>query len=282
MRDSGNSLFVPGQIYRRRELHARFGGQRQGGISTPLQHALIFIFTGESGEQYGYSDGWQPSGLYFYTGEGQRGDMTMRGGNKAIRSHIQDGKDIHLFKQAHRSHTRYLGQFVCTGHHIDRSPDVGGELREAIVFELISIDMFNLEEEANIGENDEIEQIDRGVETLQLREEAFSAASEGLEPIKRLANWRKRSELIRRYVLRRGNGICEGCSAPAPFLTTKGDPYLEPHHIRRLSDGGPDNPRWIAAVCANCHRRAHYSIDAADFNAHLILVVNTKEENAAS
>src|ERR1700746_1774493 len=24
---------------------------------------------------------------------------------------------------------------------------------------------------------------------------------------------------------------------------------------RRLSDGGPDHPRWVVAVCPNCHRR---------------------------
>jgi HNH endonuclease len=51
------------------------------------------------------------------------------------------------------------------------------------------------------------------------------------------------------------------CTSPAPFLTTTGEPYLEPHHIRRLSDGGLDDPRWIAALCANCHRRAHHAND---------------------
>ena len=31
--------------YKRKELHDNFGGQRQGGISTPRNHPLIFIFT---------------------------------------------------------------------------------------------------------------------------------------------------------------------------------------------------------------------------------------------
>ena len=47
----------------------------------------------------------------------------------------------------------------------------------------------------------------------------------------------------------------------APFITPDGQLYLEVHHIERLSDGGPDHPRWVVAVCPNCHRRAHYAGD---------------------
>ncbi|WP_442870450.1 HNH endonuclease [Aneurinibacillus sp. Ricciae_BoGa-3] len=28
--------------------------------------------------------------------------------------------------------------------------------------------------------------------------------------------------------------------------------------MRRLSDGGPDNPEHLAAICPNCHIEAHY------------------------
>jgi 5-methylcytosine-specific restriction protein A len=50
-------MFEQGRIYRRRDLHERFGGQRQGGISTPKEHPLVFLVTGESGVQYAYHDG---------------------------------------------------------------------------------------------------------------------------------------------------------------------------------------------------------------------------------
>jgi 5-methylcytosine-specific restriction protein A len=75
------------------------------------------------------------------------------------------------------------------------------------------------------------------------------------------------------YVLARAQGNCEGCGATAPFLTIQDQPYLEPHHIRRLTDGGPDHPRWVVALCPNCHRRAHYSKNAADFNLRLEKVI---------
>jgi 5-methylcytosine-specific restriction protein A len=60
--DAGPKLFdAPfqvGRVYsRRNDIHAEFGGQQQGGISTPDGAPFIFLFTGEMGEQYGYEDG---------------------------------------------------------------------------------------------------------------------------------------------------------------------------------------------------------------------------------
>jgi 5-methylcytosine-specific restriction enzyme A len=68
---TGNKDFVfsPGQLYRRRDLHERFGGQRQGGISTPAKARFIFLITGDSSKQHGYSDEWTPDGVFLYTGK---------------------------------------------------------------------------------------------------------------------------------------------------------------------------------------------------------------------
>ncbi len=69
----------------------------------------IFLFTGETGSQYGYADGWRPDGIFAYTGEGQRGDMEFVRGNRAIRDHITDGRDLLLFEA---SRTKGLYRFV--------------------------------------------------------------------------------------------------------------------------------------------------------------------------
>ena len=86
-----------------------------------------------------------------------------------------------------------------------------------------------------------------------------------------------RSEAVRAYVLARASGICEACGQPAPFKTAAGRLYLETHHIRRLSDGGPDDPRWVIALCPNCHRQAHYAKDKADFKERATEIVHKKE-----
>lgn len=79
------------------ELHSQYGGQHQGGINTPAQFSLVMLFTGASGEQHDYTDGWSIDGLFLYTGEGQQGDLTFMCGNTAIRDHVTNGKDFHLF-----------------------------------------------------------------------------------------------------------------------------------------------------------------------------------------
>jgi 5-methylcytosine-specific restriction protein A len=91
------SPFEVGRTYRRRDIHAQYGGQRQGGISTPVRQPFILLFTG-TGEHYGHHDGWEANGVYRYSGEGQAGDMVFTGGNKAIRDHAKNGKDLHLFE----------------------------------------------------------------------------------------------------------------------------------------------------------------------------------------
>ena len=132
-------MFIKGQTYRRRELHEKFGGQQQGGISTPANHKIILLFTGESGEQHGYSDSWSQY-IFFYTGEGQRGDMQFMRGNAAIRDHLKDGKDIHLFAQKEKGQVEYIGQMIYKAFHYKDGLDTDGNHRKMIVFELAPAD----------------------------------------------------------------------------------------------------------------------------------------------
>src|SRR5262249_51378918 len=97
MEPSLRPSFIPGELYRRREIHSKYGGQTQGGISTPSRSPLIFAFTGDTGEQHGYKDGWRDDGAFRYFGEGQEGDMHFVRGNAALRDQVQSGKALHLF-----------------------------------------------------------------------------------------------------------------------------------------------------------------------------------------
>jgi 5-methylcytosine-specific restriction protein A len=256
-------VFVQGELYRRLDLHKKYGGQRQGGISTPSRQAFIMLFTGEMGLLYGYKDGWSDDGLFLYTGAGQRGDMAFVRGNRAVRDHIADGKDLHLFEYVRKGYVRYVGQMICTGHHQRRVPDVEGRERQAIIFELSPI--HRLAETVMVDKGSD----DQGVwaESLSvLRERALASSTYGRTPMERKTLIYSRSEAVRVYVLKRANGTCEGCRESAPFRTSAGRPYLETHHIRRLSDVGPDDPQWVVALCPNCHRRAHYGEDRVQFN----------------
>jgi 5-methylcytosine-specific restriction protein A len=98
---------------------------------------------------------------------------------------------------------------------------------------------------------------------------AVAAQKEGGQPTKGSRNLYVRSRRVRDYVLLRAGGKCELCSAPAPFLKPDGKPYLEPHHTTRVSDGGPDYPLHVGALCPSCHREIHFGQYGAERNAEL-------------
>lgn len=273
--------FEVGRIYdRQRDLHANYGGQQQGGICTPTQHPLIFLFTGESGTQYGYTDGWDDAdGVFSYTGEGQLGDMEFVRGNKAIRDHIADGKDLHLFRAMGKGKGyRYVGQFACSSWEERMTPDADQTLRKAIIFHLVAADddqalQPKIDNEANGSATEK--KLDR------LREDALSASSSSATSTRSeaRATYYRRSKAVRDYVLARADGKCECCREPAPFNRADGTPYLEPHHTRRLSDGGPDHPRWVGGVCPNCHREIHHGSNGEMLNRRLETYLEELEDS---
>ena len=258
--------FQPGKLYKRStDIHDVFGGQRQGGISTPKDHPYVFIFTGSSGQQYGYEDGWDEDGVFVYTGEGQVGDMGFVSGNKAIRDHLQNGKEMLLFEALGKSKpVRFVGPVVCASWEHRQGPDKHGNQRKTIVFHFVSEDA-----------NDALALEDSGPPNIDLnilRNKAYSASTQSSEGKKKSArkNYYQRSKDVRDYVLARADGVCESCEKSAPFKRKDGSPYLEPHHTRRVSDGGPDHPRWVGGICPNCHREIHSGQSGKNLNESLI------------
>jgi 5-methylcytosine-specific restriction protein A len=264
--------FEVGRVYdRRSDLHGPYGGQRQGGISTPTRFPAIFLFTGRSGEQYGYRDGLEENGVFRYTGEGQVGDMEFVRGNLAIRDHAEDGRDLHLFEALGKGEGyRYLGLFECAGWEYRRAPDINGQDRRVIVFHLV------LEGAADL---DKERAREAGGPLDELRRRALAAVHFPVEqtPRESRRTYRERSAAVRAYVLARAAGVCEACRKPAPFRRPDGTAYLEPHHTRRLADGGLDHPRWVGAVCPNCHAEVHHGEHGANLNNRLQNYLGTIE-----
>lgn len=270
-------MYIVGHDYRRKsDIHDVHGGQRQGGISTPARAPYVFLFTGDEGEAFGYSDGWRDD-AYWYTGEGQVGDMRFVAGNRAVRDHAQEGKDLLLFRAlGKRRPVRYLGQFACDGWETTGRPDRNGNQRSAIVFRLASLDT------GAGGRVDEGGSFSRPkrVSLSDLRRAAYVAAMPNAvgKSTKSARTVYERASDVRDYVLGRADKICECCRRSAPFVRADGSPYLEPHHTRRLSDGGPDHPRWVAAVCPNCHREMHYGSEGKKKNLELQNYIGQREK----
>jgi 5-methylcytosine-specific restriction protein A len=230
------------------------------------------LFTGETGNQYGYRDGWGDDGVFLYTGEGQVGDMEFVRGNRAIRDHGQDGKDLLLFEtMGHGKPVRFRGTFACAGWKELRGIDTEGHQRKLIVFQLVKAG-------EELTEGDSVALVPTS-SLDALRKCAYAAAKMTTPSTDRESKRRyyERSAEVRTYVLARASGKCECCGAGAPFAKSDGQPYLEPHHIRRVSDGGPDDPRCVAGVCPNCHREAHHGANRAAINTRLARDIALRE-----
>lgn len=262
-----------GKIYQRKDLLEMFGGQLQAGIWTPKEFPVLMLFTGESGEQYGYADSWTPGGAFRYTGEGQQGDMQLTKGNKAIRDHRADGKDLLLFEdQGKGKGVRFEGVFECISYETVKGKDKDGTSRKILVFDLVPVAAAAVEQPSAIQ---------APAESLSaLRKKAYEAAATLLAPSERetRATWYARSDRVRRYVLARANGTCEACGQSAPFKRRDGTPYLEPHHTTRLADEGLDHPASVAAICPTCHRRIHSGEDGDSWNRSLQTLIANKEQ----
>jgi len=220
------------------------------------------LFTGDSGEQFGYRDGWGENGIFVYTGEGQKGDMGFQRGNRAIRDHSVEGKLLELFESiGSGGNYRYVGQFACASWDYRRGHDFDNGERQVIVFHLVPLQG---------KQSGEIP--DRSNTSLaDLRTIAYQAISKPTESSEAFAKQRvyERSADVKNYVLARSNGVCESCKSPAPFKRKDDRPYLEPHHTRRVSDGGPDHPRWVGAICPNCHSEIHFGMNGENKNRQL-------------
>jgi hypothetical protein len=123
----------PGARIRRTGLHELYGGRRQGGISPSRVTPNVFLITAPTGREYGYIyDGRGDDGFFHYTGEGQVDAQQMVQGNRAIRDHELEGRELHLF-EAHGTELEYIGQFRFHDCYEADAPDVTGTKRRTVI-----------------------------------------------------------------------------------------------------------------------------------------------------
>jgi hypothetical protein len=175
---------------------------------------------------------------------------------------LASGESLLLFRKTGTG-LRFEGEMICDTFHYQRSPDRQGNERNAIVFELRPLEAITeIVNEKGAPPNADLASL--------LAKALAAAAAPPRTGTGTPRNVYERSRDVRDYVLARAGNNCEGCRSLAPFTRKDGSPYLEPHHIRRLSDGGPDHPAFVIALCPNCHRRVHAGADGDTYNATLL------------
>ena len=127
--------FIPDQIYnRRKDIHAIYGGNWQSGICPTSNYNYIFIFSGKSGKQHGYQDGWDNPNVFTYTGEGQSGDMQFTRGNLALKDHLKNGKRVFLFESESSGYVRFKSELEFYDVDYFETKDTAGITRIGLKF----------------------------------------------------------------------------------------------------------------------------------------------------
>lgn len=105
--------FIKGNIYRRKtDIHQIYGGNPNSGISSCAKFPYIFLFSSPEGKNFDYVDGWIIRNKTFqYSGGGQDKDMEFSHGNKAVRDHKKNKKELHLFEKVNSGYYKYIGEF---------------------------------------------------------------------------------------------------------------------------------------------------------------------------
>lgn len=113
----------------------------------------------------------------------------------------------------------------------------------------------------------------------ELRERAETDSTETAKSSTTTTTQYSRSQAVREYVLALADGTCEACGEPAPFEKPNGEPYLETHHVFRVSDEGMDDLDVVAAICPTCHRRIHHGQGGNEYNKQLIEKLREKRDD---
>ncbi|MEU4875491.1 hypothetical protein [Streptomyces sp. NPDC021608] len=133
-----------GEVVTRRDLHSRFGGTPQGGISPSTRSQMVMAFVTDRPNPDDFT-GWGDDGVFHLSGAGMHGDQEMTRGNLALLRHKEQGRAVHLFHQLPRRSDepgrlyRHLGRFEVDSeqaYYVADAPDANGEMRTVIVFRL--------------------------------------------------------------------------------------------------------------------------------------------------
>lgn len=258
--------YFDGGEYVRADLLAFVGSkQRQSGVLWGARRPGVLICTsgGRHGLRAGYQDQEFPGG-WIYFGQGTSGDQSLT--NPANRRLASGAFSILLFTTREPTASeirsagnygkrfRYQGEFNVLDYDLVQAAYGSRAGQTLLQFNLVRIS--DSKDDYSLVSTVNGPPIDQTGAATAIRE--------------RIAFYRLRSQQVRKSALDRAAGHCEGCNAPAPFITEEGTPFLEVHHILRLADDGLDALENVAALCPNCHRRAHYSLDQTSFRQQLL------------
>lgn len=264
-----------GKKYSNYDLMNYFLCSEQGGMRRSKRRNALVIVSDHTKPLY--DDKWK-KGVLHYTGMGKNGNQSLNfSQNRTVHESNVNKVVLYLFEVYNPgvlNKYEYKGIVKLVGKPYKQSQfDEEGSLRDVWMFPLKPVDksltrLTDLKKAEEISEKEARRLSDKEIiETIRTKN--LNIASESYAVTKVV----HRDALVKELTKRRAKGYCDLCGEPAPFVTKKGEPFLEVHHIITLSNKGPDKITNTVALCPNCHRKIHYanSIDDEKFLVKVIL-----------
>lgn len=247
-----------GDILINDELMETFKCSGQGGMRKSNKTNTLILISDETKGLY--EDKWYGEEFH-YTGMGKSGDQSLDFmQNKTLAQSNTNGVEVHLFEVFEKKKYTYVGQVKLEDYPyqaMQKGED--GLDRKVWIFKLKLVNGYNIPKINKEVIQQNTEQKEKKVKKLSDEDIKNKAKEVKGKPGTRnvVSETYNRNAYVVEYTRRRANGICELCGNEAPFKNSKGEPYLEVHHIVWLSKGGDDTIENTAALCPNCHRKMH-------------------------
>jgi 5-methylcytosine-specific restriction protein A len=246
-----------GSILNNKQLCQLFGCSTQGGMRRSLKTNTLVIVSNHV--ESIYDDRWI-DGIFHYTGMGRTGDQSLTSSqNKTLAESDTNNVAVHLFEVDHDKEYRYQGLIKLAG-----PPYQETQQDESKTDRLVWVFPLRLQDGSPVPVNNQEFLSSQAVRIRKAKKLSDEELLTKAKKAPKKAGERtvtgtqyERDPYVSMLTKRRANGVCELCNHDAPFKDSKGQPYLETHHIQWLANGGEDSIANTVALCPNCHRKMH-------------------------
>jgi 5-methylcytosine-specific restriction enzyme A len=246
-----------GSILNNKQLCQLFGCSTQGGMRRSLKTNTLVIVSNHV--ESIYDDRWI-DGIFHYTGMGRTGDQSLTSSqNKTLAESDANNVAVHLFEVDHDKEYRYQGLIKLAG-----PPYQETQQDESKTDRLVWVFPLRLQDGSPVPVNNQEFLSSQAVRIRKAKKLSDEELLTKAKKAPKKAGERtvtgtqyERDPYVSMLTKRRANGVCELCNHNAPFKDSKGQPYLETHHIQWLANGGEDSIANTVALCPNCHRKMH-------------------------
>lgn len=248
----------PGDVINNRQLMDIFKCSPHGGMRRSLRTNTLVTVLDHTRSIY---EGRWINDVLHFTGMGLEGDQRIDyAQNKTLVESRNNEIDIFLFEVFRQGDYIFKGPVELAGEpYQEEQPDINSNARQVWIFPLKMVNqpsILPITETVHLTKQKQRQRIAKRLSDKELLKRAIcSRKSAGARNL--LSTVFEANVYVAELAKRRAEGICQLCGQPAPFKDKMGEPYLEPHHIVWLSQGGEDNIENTVALCPNCHTKMH-------------------------